>query len=329
MLRFLAAGDEEMSSPPAGTTEKGVLSEEEYLAPLPIPTGEKPVDMVNMIWRKNDIFLDIGNFNVGGVMLFWFSAIFYLCLGLSFINIDTEVTKFTLLFGLIVVGIPSLVFIYNLSRPTPLPIRFNRQRREVCVPREEGEYWIVPWETVTAAASQHSSVSQAGKTTSGMLFISFDNPDPHASKDNKHWMWGFNCGGNEAAMSTWECIRSYMEIGPHAIPKCNDFERSRANLKGRGIVWGICCEYAQGIKKHLRDGEVGEASWLILSIFVFGAPVAFMLQTWKLSPPPTLDYPEIIEWSKPLPPEQWAKRSPELERAIIQRESELAARPGS
>lgn len=318
-----------MSSPPAGTTEKGVLSEEEYLAPLPIPTGEKPVDMVNMIWRKNDIFLDIGNFNVGGVMLFWFSAIFYLCLGLSFINIDTEVTKFTLLFGLIVVGIPSLVFIYNLSRPTPLPIRFNRQRREVCVPREEGEYWIVPWETVTAAASQHSSVSQAGKTTSGMLFISFDNPDPHASKDNKHWMWGFNCGGNEAAMSTWECIRSYMEIGPHAIPKCNDFERSRANLKGRGIVWGICCEYAQGIKKHLRDGEVGEASWLILSIFVFGAPVAFMLQTWKLSPPPTLDYPEIIEWSKPLPPEQWAKRSPELERAIIQRESELAARPGS
>ena len=165
--------------------------------------------------------------------------------------------------------------------------------------------------------------------TSGMLFISFDNPDPLASKDNKHWMWGFNCGGNEAAMSTWECIRSYMEIGPHVLPESNDFERGRANLKGSGIVWGICCEYAQAIWKHLRDGEVGEASWLILGIFVFGAPVAFMLQTWKLSPPPTLDYPEIIEWSKPLPPEQWAKRSPELERAIIQRESELAARPGS
>ena len=34
---------------------------------------------------------------------------------------------------------------------------------------------------------------------------------------------------------------------------------------------------------------------------------------------------DIIEWSKPLPPEQWAKRSPELEHAIAKREAELAA----
>ncbi|MFJ7885063.1 hypothetical protein ACIQYF_16540 [Pseudomonas sp. NPDC096917] len=33
----------------------------------------------------------------------------------------------------------------------------------------------------------------------------------------------------------------------------------------------------------------------------------------------------FIEWSKPLPPEQWAKRSPELELAIAAREAELAA----
>ena len=40
---------------------------------------------------------------------------------------------------------------------------------------------------------------------------------------------------------------------------------------------------------------------------------------------PDLTYPDIIEWSKPLPPEQWAKRSPELESAIMRREVELAA----
>jgi hypothetical protein len=38
-----------------------------------------------------------------------------------------------------------------------------------------------------------------------------------------------------------------------------------------------------------------------------------------------LPYPDITEWSKPLPPEQWTKRSPELEAAIAQREAELAA----
>ena len=319
-----------MSSPAAGKIKKGVLSQQEYLAPLPIPTGEKPVDMVNMIWCKNDVFLDIGNFNIGsGGMMIWVMSLFFIVLGSAINATSPGDGTHVLLGGLIIVGIPALVFIYNLSRPTPLPIRFNRQRREVCVPRKDGEYWIVPWEKVTAAASQHSSVSQAGKMTSGMLFISFDNPDPHASEDNKHWMWGFNCGGNEAAMSTWECIRSYMEIGPHVLPQSNDFEGGRANLKGRGIVWGICCDYAQTIWKHLRDGKMGEASWLILGIFVFGVPLIFMLQTWKLSPPPTLDYPEIIEWSKPLPPEQWAKRSDALEAAIIQREAELLARAQS
>ena len=310
-----------MSSPAAGAIKKGILSQQDYLAPLPIPTGQKPVDMVNMVWRKNDIYLDIGNFNIGGVIMgIWPMSIFFLFMNIYFPE------PLMIVAGIAIVGIPTLVFIFHLIRPTPLPIRFNRQRREVCVPRKEGEYWIVPWETVIAAASQHSSVSQAGTTTSGMLFISFDNPEPHASEDNKHWMWGFNCGGNVAAMSTWECIRSYMEIGPHAIPKCNDFEGGRANLKGRGIVWGVCCEYAQTIWKHLRGGKVGEASWLILGIFAFGVPLIFMLQTWKLSPPPTLDYPEIIEWSKPLPPEQWAKRSDALEVAIIQREAELLAR---
>ncbi|TWR97765.1 DUF6708 domain-containing protein [Pseudomonas saxonica] len=313
-----------MSAEVAGTTKKNLLSQQDFLAPLPIPTGQKPVDMVNMIWRKNDVYLDIGNFNVaGGVAAIW-------CMSWLFVSMNLILyDPFMIMAGLIIVGVPTLVFVCNLARPTPLPIRFNRQRREVCVPREDGEYWIVPWETVTAAASQHSSVSQAGKTTSGMLFISFDNPDRLAPEDNKHWMWGFNCGGNEASMSTWECIRSYMEIGPHVLPQSNDFEKSRASLKGRGLLWGTCCAYVEDFWLHLRKGELWEATYLILCIFLFGGPLIFMLQTWKLSPPPTLDYPEIIEWSKPLPSEQWAKRSDALEAAIIQREAELAARPAS
>jgi hypothetical protein len=73
-------------------------------------------------------------------------------------------------------GIPVLILIQGLFREVPLPVRFNRQRREVCVPRDDGEYWIVPWETVTAAATQQSSVSQAGRATMGLLIIGFENP---------------------------------------------------------------------------------------------------------------------------------------------------------
>ena len=318
-----------MSLPAAGTSKKGLLSQQDYLAPLPIPTGKKPKDLLNIIWRKNDIFLDVSNYSLGsGLMVLWPMYFLYFGMAFGFRASAPDFSNIMLVAGGIITGIPTLMLIYSLSQPTPLPIRFNRQRREVCVPREDGEYWIVPWETVTAAAAQSSSVSQAGRLTSGLLFIGFDNPDPDAKEDNKHFMWGFSCGGNEAAMALWECMRSYMEIGPQALPQTNDFEGGRDSLKGRGIFWGICCEYADGIWQHLRTGELGKATWLILCIFIFGGPFVFMLQVWKLSPPPDLTHPDIIEWSKSLPPEQWAKRSPELEAAIAQREAELAAASG-
>ena len=313
-----------MSRHEAGISQKGMFSQQDYLAPLPIPTGKKPVDMLNIIWRKNDVFLDVGNFNVGGaVMVIWLISLMFLVMG-YYARLDD--TFYILVLGaVVIIGIPTLVFIYNLIQPTPLPIRFNRQRREVCVPREEGEYWIVPWESVTAAATQHSSVSQAGRNTMGLLFISFDNPDPAADEDNKHFFWGFNCGGNEAAMALWECMRSYMEIGPQALPQGNDFEGGKSSLKQRGIIWGTCFDYAHSFWLHVRAAEMGQAVSLIFGIFVFGSPIIYILHYLKLSPPPDLDHPDIIEWSKPLPPEQWAKRSPELEAAIAQREAELAA----
>ena len=299
-----------------------VCSRQDYLAPLPIPTGKKPVDVVNMVWRNNDVFLDIGNFNLGGgVMVIWFMSLMFLVMGYYSWS-DSLFYMFGIMV-IVVIGIPVVVFISNLLRPTPLPIRFNRQRREVCVPRENGEYWIVPWETVTAAATQHTSLSQAGPNTMGLLFIGFENPDVKASEKNKHFMWGFNCGGNESAKSLWECIRSYMEVGPHVLPQVNSFDGGQNNLQGRGPVWGAFYEHATRLFKHVRKGELGQALLLVLGIFLFGTPLIAMLYSWKLSPPPDLDDPEIIEWSKSLPPDQWAKRSPELELAIAQREAEL------
>jgi hypothetical protein len=40
---------------------------------------------------------------------------------------------------------------------------------------------------------------------------------------------------------------------------------------------------------------------------------------------PDLESPEAIAWSQPLPPEQWAKRSPELQAAMAERKQDLAA----
>ena len=300
-----------MSTPPAGTTKKRLLSRDDYLAPLPIPTGRNPSDVLNVIWRKNDVFLDVGSYSIGSaVMVMW--PMVMLFLGLAYFFEDPD----ALVLGACIMVIPIFLLIQGLFREVPLPVRFNRQRREVCVPRDDGEYWIVPWETVTAAATEQSSVSQAGRATMGLLIIGFENPDPQAREDNKHFSLGFNCGGGTTAMALWECMRSYMEVGPEAAPEAAALN-SGANLR----------YYID----YLND-KAKERGWFltvlwegVFGIFIFNAPLATYLQRKKLYPPPDLLYPEIIEWSKPLPPEQWTKRSPELEAAIAQREAELAS----
>jgi hypothetical protein len=285
---------------------------------LPIPTGRKPSDVLNTIWRKNDVFLDIGNYSIGSaVMVLWPMVMLFAFMGYLFRHDQDDMHIFAIMVTFII-GIPTLLLIQGLFREVPLPVRFNRQRREVCVPQADGEYWIVPWESVTAAATQHSSVSQGGRTTMGMLFIGFENPDPLAKEDNKHYSLGFGCGGGTTVMALWECMRSYMEIGPEAVEDDTArFDRSK----------GIWATYLEDLIKaaKLRGWFVTVLWEGFCGIFIFNTLLIDVLERWKLNPPPDLTYPAIIEWSKPLPPEQWAKRSPELEAAIAQREAELLA----
>ena len=302
-----------MSTPPAGTTKKRIFSRNDYLAPLPIPTGRKPSDVLNVIWRKNDVFIDIGNYSIGSaVMSLWPLIMMFLAFAYFFNDPDA------LILGACITVLPIFFIVQGLLREVPLPVRFNRQRREVCVPREDGEYWIVPWETVTAAATQSSSVSQAGKNTMGLLIVGFENPDPLAKEGNKHFYFAFNCGGGTTAMALWECMRTYMEVGPDAVEdQTARFDRSK----------GIWATFWDDLKKgaKLRGWPVTILWDGFFGVFIFNTLLIDVLERWKLNPPPDLPYPDIIEWSKPLPPEQWAKRSTELEAAIAQREAELAA----
>ncbi|MEB0069034.1 hypothetical protein QN387_19370, partial [Pseudomonas sp. CCI3.1] len=218
-----------MSTPPAGTTKKRIFSRDDYLAPLPVPTGRKPSDVLNTIWRKNDVFIDIGNYSIGSaVMVLWVGIMVFLFMAFFTRNIAPDFSQDILVVGAVIMALPILFLIQGLFRKVPLPVRFNRQRREVCVPMEDGDYWIVPWESVTAAATQHSSTSQAGKNTMGLLIVGFENPDSLAKEDNKHFYFAFNCGGGTTAMALWECMRSYMEIGADAVEdQTARFDRSK------------------------------------------------------------------------------------------------------
>ena len=121
-------------------------------------------------------------------------------------------------------------------------------------------------------------------------------------------------------MRLWECMRSYMEISPEAVADNTErFHRPKG-------IWATYIDDV--IEAARRKGWFKALLWEgACGLILFNTPLIDLVERIKLSPPPDLTDPAIIEWSKPLPPEQWAKRSPELEQAIIQREADLAIEP--
>jgi len=215
--------------------------------------------------------------------------------------------------SLFILGIPILLVVKGLVSPVPLPVRFNRQRREVCVPLKHDQYWIVPWEQVTAQAVAVSSGGPHAKTTQGLLVIGFRNPDPDAPEEDRDFSIGFNCGGGTTAMSLWECMRSYMEVGEDAVPDTRLGKVPYAETQIGSIV------------TSLLKGDILDVLHGLFFVIFLGTYLAEKLQNWKLDPPPDLTDPAIVEWSRPLPIDQWAKRSDELEFAIVHCEAEMAA----
>ncbi len=273
-----------MSQPKAGTSRNGLFSRDDYLAPPHIPTGQPPRDVLNTIWRKNEVFLDIGSYSIGSaVMVIWPSLLLAILILWNTGGFGGRNIGLTILFS-IMLGIPILILLHSLTQPVPLPVRFNRQRREVCVPQMDGGYWIVPWEEVTAAATAVSSIGRHGKTTQGMLVVGFTNPDPNAGEADRHFTLGFSCGGGTTAMCLWECMRSYMESGPQAVPRCN-FEGERTGRSLLGWFFSLVADAGRSLAK----GDFKSAFKDIFFTVFLGAPVGFYLQERKLVPPPRPD----------------------------------------
>ncbi|MCO1771035.1 DUF6708 domain-containing protein [Pseudomonas aeruginosa] len=306
--------------PEAGTTRSGPLWQDDCLAPPAIPTGEKPADVLNVIWRKNEVFLDIGSWALGSaVMILW--AGFITAVLVIWLGWDVAAKELLIGYG-IILGIPILILLIGLRKPVPPPIRFNRQRREVCVPQKDGSHWFVPWESVKAVGTAVSSVGQHGRATQGLLVIGFPNPQWNGkSEEDKEYSLALSCGGGTTAMAMWECIRSYMEVGPDAVPTCH-FEGEQQHRSLLGWYWLVLSDAGKAMAK----GDMGAALKDLFFTVCLGAPLGLYLQERKLIPPPDLNAPDVVEWSKPLPPDQWTHRSAELERAIQAREADLRER---
>ncbi|PKM29691.1 MAG: hypothetical protein CVV07_08265 [Gammaproteobacteria bacterium HGW-Gammaproteobacteria-11] len=310
------------NSHPAGKVEKGFLWKQEYLSPLPIPTGQPASDILSLIWRKNDTYLDIGSLSLAASwamnhvlsIIFLCSTIYALLLG-SYI-----LAAGVFLLGLVLTGFGWSLFVGLYSRPLAPPLRFHRQRREVRITTPDGEEWTVPWERVHALAPSATMIGQFGAAQMGGLILWFPYAheiDHPYHKKKEGWVMMASPGPGIAAMRQWECIRSFMEVGPEAVPEpMQDFrDKSLKDIFLDG--------FNEAREKH---GFVVAVLWDIgVWCVLFNIMTYHWLHRRKFAVIPDLESPEGIAWSQPLPPEQWAKQSPELEAAIAEREQDLAA----
>ena len=346
--------------PSAGQLRVKGLNETLFLAPLPVYTGQAQVSRRNFS-EMNEAYLELGGNNFGMVELgkrlafqIWMvlcTAFFVpvlICLWLvafsppeidrKFFDIVGDAVQvfatgsllFILPVGAFVYGMLSNVFAAAKS----YPIRFNRQRREVCyIDDTTHRVLIVPWESVVAWVASSQGITSYGAMRDYTFGMGLE--------DEEHDTVQFVLSAQPSdahALGMWTSIRNYMEEGelvdtPNPMLVILGLTPTEDELKPyEGLHTFEIERKGARFMGSLDDGAghltaeqrhrygYGKRTpwplrwWYVRRVFVFWK-MPYLIAEWAhRKGRPTL--PERVQlWSQPLPPEQWAKPSPALQKA--------------
>ncbi|MCD5977917.1 DUF6708 domain-containing protein [Pseudomonas quasicaspiana] len=345
--------------PKVGEVRKTAFEETLYLAPLPVYTGQLPVS-IHDFSEVNDVYLQVGGDNRGMVWqakllawVIWIAIIIlvgipvWIATFVYFFGVESPSNTFSriLILGLQVVWtyyLPGVclmvgIFVHTIISQTreqarQYPLRFNRQRREVCyVSSDTHEVLIVPWEKVTAWVSQGEMVSQYGSTVFFTFGLALENEETEMVQPLL-----LGKPSQAHAIGTWEAIRQYME---HGVPE-DEYDVWQRLSHGRAYTeyelrpyeglhtWevekllkeeegGLHCSFSDE-----RRAEIGFSPrtrwplrrWYIWRVLSFWK-MPYMIAEWGHKAGTPYIPEKVREWSAPIPPDQWAKSSAELQRA--------------
>ncbi|WP_426141569.1 hypothetical protein [Pseudomonas sp. DWP3-1-2] len=329
-------------APYAGMVEQFPTGQTVYLAPLPLPTDLPAQDYGHAVGEVNDTYLDFGvglppvfawQMGLGGPFSFFcmcafvlpvLSALVALVAGggmneaASFLSgtFSTIVNYSSWIAAAGLAYYVSITFHHLAKYKKVVPTRFNRQRREVCfVPRGHTEPIFVPWESLSAWVVQARSVTQYGMDIQYAMGVGFYHP-PH----DEHYSLEFFCSGFDLAVCNWEAIRAYMEYEVHSLKDIQD----PLDLQNPGDPphEGLHTFYnaRERMRRRRRDREVGffyPFWWYLYHVLTLWT-LPNHLTEWEIRRIKSIGravVPEAMQrWSAPLPPEQWAKPSAELQR---------------
>ena len=348
--------------PKAGEIRVNGSDETLFLAPLPVYTGQLQIGSRSFS-EMNDVYLELGGSNRGMVEQgkgLAFVILIFLCLifgaplfigayltmfGLSWSAHEiAQVMKFTLQasassgvpVGLFLVG----TYIHGMvsdvhKRAKTYPLRFNRQRREVCyVDSATHRVLIVPWESVVAWVSNSQAVTPYGATRQYCFGMGLEDEE----LDKVHF---FNIPqfSDGHALGMWAAIRNYMEDGvlvdaPASFTEAcgilptedelkpyeglHTFEIERLDARFMG---NLDQDPRYDLSPEIRK-EYGFDSytvwplrwWYVRRVLSFWK-MPYMFAEWGHRQGRAVFPEQVQQWSQPLPPEQWATPSPALQQA--------------
>ncbi len=304
-----------------------------YLAPLPLSTGQPALDMSKAISELNDTWLDVGGgwptvFGWQMITAGWFGFVLLCLIGfplvsLALLPLDMAKSVYRGFFwsgivggaaGLLLMYIGHYLGLQDLKKS--IPVRFNRQRREVCFTltgTQEAVY--VPWESLMAWVVEARGATQYGVQQQYGMGVGYAHPE------TGQWLkLEYMTAGLPLAISNWEAIRAYMEYEVHSLHEIQDphLPRGKDDPPWEGV------HTLRNARRRMRErrakGEVGP----IFTLFWYAYHVIELwnlpgyLTEWEakrlMKSRPKLRPAEVEEWSKPLPEEQWAKPSETLVR---------------
>lgn len=357
------------SHPKAGEIRQQDMSETLFVSPLPMPTGQPALGR-NSFSERNDIYLELGGSNKGIVeqgkqlaVPVWITislAIFF-PVGLTLLLMAFtpehitrdywQVLKTIFQVGSVFAVVSSaflVLVVYWLTSDIKglarqFPMRFNRQRREVCYVdhKRDNKVVIVPWEQVVAWVSSTQMVTQYGATRMHTFGLGLEQGK---GEDILFLQWAMPSDAHSLGM--WEAIRRYMEEGtpdnnqetawlrllgielteleklPYEGLHTFEVERRIAYMNGN---LHRDDEYSRRIGLTISKWPL--RWWYVRRVLTFWK-LPYWIAEWSHRVGRPVLPEQMQQWSQPLPSEQWAKPSEALRRASQEVQAAMAKGTG-
>jgi hypothetical protein len=191
--------------------------------------------------------------------------------------------------GLIALAIESLIFVPYLL----IGLKLKKKH----APRLEYVYY--PWEKLVAYIEKRDTVGPALFTEQVMLTLAVPDPgDPETALAAT----SISVGHETAGIAQWESLRRFMEDGPEACPDPQNND--------------TLAHYKESCRKARQEKSTGDWLWKKVGDWFFQRYLAYKITEWRTNKLMPRSLPQDLhDWSEPVPGEEQAKPSEELQKA--------------